>query len=153
MAKIEYDYPRPAVTVDFFVFDIFTDSFLAIRRGNDPFKGCLALPGGFMEIDETLTEAALRELKEETGLSVEDLDEFSYSHTAIMDGVKRDPRSRVLSVLFSSFCMPSAVEKAKADDDAAELLWIPRYEFRELKYAFDHYDAIYYGLENLGRLP
>mgnify|MGYP003304210065 CR=1 FL=1 len=68
-----YKYPRPAVTADCVVMTKESEpKVLLIQRGNEPFKGCWALPGGFMEMDETLEECARRELKEETGWEAED---------------------------------------------------------------------------------
>ena len=65
-----YEYPRPALTADCLVVNPH-DEVLLVRRGGQPYKGCWALPGGFMEMDETLEECAVRELHEETGVVVE----------------------------------------------------------------------------------
>ena len=67
-----YEYPRPAVTADCVVFSNDSDglSVLLIERANEPFKGCWAFPGGFMEMDEDAEDCAKRELKEETGLEI-----------------------------------------------------------------------------------
>ncbi len=67
-----YNYPRPAVTADCVVMTKESvPHVLLIERGNEPFKGCWAFPGGFMDMDETTEQCAIRELKEETGLVVE----------------------------------------------------------------------------------
>ena len=64
-----YEYPRPMLTADCVVVRHRAEVLL-VRRGNEPYKGCWALPGGFMEMDETIEHCAVRELQEETGISV-----------------------------------------------------------------------------------
>ena len=97
MPEYTYKYPRPAVTADCVVFGIDgeTAKVLLIERGNEPFKGKWALPGGFMEIGETAEECARRELYEETGM---DCTELTQLHT--FSDVHRDPRERVVSIAF-----------------------------------------------------
>ena len=69
-----YKYPRPAVTADCIVITEETDAkVLLIQRGDEPYKGCWAFPGGFMNMDETTEQCALRELEEETGLKIKDV--------------------------------------------------------------------------------
>ena len=95
--KYIYDYPRPAVTTDCVVFGIDGNSIkvLLIERGNEPFKGCWAFPGGFLNMDENAEQGAIRELKEETGLDLKDIKQIgAYSD------VDRDPRSRVITIAF-----------------------------------------------------
>ncbi|MCR8648446.1 NUDIX hydrolase [Leptospira interrogans] len=92
-----YDYARPSLTVDCVVFGIDEDKLkiLIIQRALEPFRGHWALPGGFVRIDETIDEAASRELKEETGLKnifLEQLYTFGQ--------IDRDPRERVVSVAY-----------------------------------------------------
>lgn len=126
-----YTYPRPAVTTDCLVFRQSggRTELLLIQRGQPPFKGMWALPGGFMEMNETLEETAIRELEEETGLSNIDLKQFrAYS------GLDRDPRQRTIGIVFYGFADEGAT--AKAGDDAAEAQWYPVDELPEL--AFDH---------------
>ena len=69
-----YKYPRPAVTADCIVITKEAEpKVLLIERGDEPFKGCWAFPGGFMDMDETTEQCAIRELEEETGLQVSDI--------------------------------------------------------------------------------
>ncbi len=92
-----YDYPRASVTVDIIVFCMFDKemSVLLIQRGKEPFREKWALPGGFIEMEETLLETGRRELKEETGLENIILHQFkSYGDP------HRDPRGRTISVVF-----------------------------------------------------
>ena len=93
-----YDYPRPAVTTDIVVFTLRNErlSVLLIRRARDPYAGYWALPGGFVEPDETLEQGALRELQEETGLTQVYLEQlYTFGEP------QRDPRGRVISVRIS----------------------------------------------------
>lgn len=131
--KFCYDYWRPAVTADnvVFCFDGSHLNVLLIKRGREPYKDCWAFPGGFLEENETLEEAARRELKEETGLEplyIEEIGAFS--------GVDRDPRGRVISGGFYSVVSPTDKERAIAGDDAAQACWFPVNELPAL--AFDH---------------
>lgn len=127
-----YAYPRPSVTADIAIFSINTKSqqILLIRRGNEPFKGRWALPGGFIEMDETLEATAARELKEETGLTVPDLTQYrTYGDPG------RDPRGRTIAVVFYGFANPDNVSVA-GGDDAADARWFPVDQLPAL--AFDH---------------
>lgn len=127
-----YQYPRAALTVDCAVFGLAPDGggleVLLIRRALAPFKDKWALPGGFVRVEETLDEAARRELEEETGLKEVFLEQL-YTFGA----VKRDPRERVVSVAYFALVKPSAIT---ADTDAAEARWFPVSEVPAL--AFDH---------------
>ncbi len=127
-----YEYPRPAVTVDVILFsrkleDIKT---LLIQRKNDPFINMWALPGGFVEMDETLEQSALRELYEETGLTRIKITQFQ-----TFGDPDRDPRGRSVSVVFYGFADCDTVY-AKAGDDAKNLEWISVNKLPLL--AFDH---------------
>ena len=109
------------------------EHILLIQRKHAPFEGCWALPGGFLDIDETLEHAAVRELQEETGLdatSVEQIGTFS--------AVGRDPRWRVITTAFSASVSPN--QTAVAADDAAACQWLPVH--RSIKLAFDHAEII-----------
>ena len=129
-----YKYPRPAVTADCVVITSEPQpKVLLIQRGAEPFKGCWAFPGGFMNMDETTEECAIRELEEETGLKATALHQIgAYSR------VDRDPRGRTITVAYLSIIdAPIAV---KGQDDAARAEWFPITELPQL--AFDHDDII-----------
>lgn len=143
MMKYSYDYPRPAVTIDAAVFRKKDDNWqvLFIQRGNEPFKGLWALPGGFVEMNETLEEAVARELKEETGLvgvSLEQLHAFS--------AVNRDPRHRTISVVFWGLVAVDQ-DRILAGDDAEDAKWFGIDQLPEL--AFDHLEVIKMAVEKL----
>lgn len=129
--KYTYDYPRPALTVDIAVFAKNKEGHevLLICRKNDPFSGMWALPGGFVDMDETVESAASRELFEETNLSGIHLDQFH-----VFSEVDRDPRGRTVSVVFTGFLNES--QEVKAKDDAKEARWFDLNKLPEL--AFDH---------------
>ena len=114
---------------------------LLIERKNEPFKNAWALPGGFVEADETVEEAAKRELEEETGLSAESLEQV---HT--FSAVHRDPRKRVVSVAHYVLVKKSG-KTIMAGDDAADAKWFPVHDLPEL--AFDHYEIIQMAIEKL----
>jgi len=129
--KFSYDYPRPALTVDLVLATREPrPRVLLIRRGKDPFAGSWALPGGFVEEGETLGAAARRELLEETGLSVEALEQL---YTAGDPG--RDPRGWTVSVAYL-VRVNAAQLKPVAADDAAEVGWFELAALPAL--AFDH---------------
>jgi 8-oxo-dGTP diphosphatase len=129
--KFTYDYPRPAVTVDIAIVSRERKPrVLLIRRKNDPFAGMWAIPGGFVEMDESLIEAARRELDEETGVRTLHLEQL---HTFGDPG--RDPRGRTISVVYLALVNPKRL-KPKAADDAAEVGWHPLDQLPPL--AFDH---------------
>jgi 8-oxo-dGTP diphosphatase len=114
------DYPIFSVTVDIVLFSEAAPgpSVLLIRRAAEPFAGHLALPGGYVEIDESLADAALRELAEETGVSGVHLVQLgAYGDPG------RDPRGRTVSVVHVA-TLPEPVE-ATAGSDAAQVAWHP----------------------------
>lgn len=125
-----YDYPRPAVTADCVVFSNDSDglSVLLIERANEPFKGCWAFPGGFMDMEENAEDCARRELKEETGLQLEHMEQIG-----VFTDVDRDPRDRTVSIAYSALVEKRPVIGA---DDAAQARWFPISEIPAL--AFDH---------------
>lgn len=127
-----YDYPRPALTVDCIIFGWDGEhlKILLIQRANDPYKGHWALPGGFVDLDEDLEAAALRELEEETGIKdlfIEQLYTFG--------GLHRDPRGRVVSVGYYALINLND-HPVKAASDAGQAQWFFFDELPDL--AFDH---------------
>ncbi len=128
-----YDYPRPTVTVDSLVFRITVNAseILLIKRGNEPFKGMWAIPGGFIDMDEQLLESAERELQEETGVTGVKL--FQYG---AYGDVGRDPRHRTISIAFAGILEDPDI-LAVANDDAADCRWFPINEIPD-NMAFDH---------------
>ena len=139
----EYDHPHPAVTVDIAIFTIRGDELkvLLIKRALEPFVGRWALPGGFVGIDESLIDAAKRELAEETGVSAAYLEQL-YTFGA----PDRDPRERVISVTYFAL-MPSDALEIKAASDAEGVGWFSIDELPDL--AFDHSDILGMALERL----
>ena len=125
-----YKYPRPAVTADCVVITREAEpKVLLIQRGFDPYKGCWAFPGGFMNMDETAEQCAIRELEEETGLKVSTVYQIgTYSK------VNRDPRGRTITVAYIAI-IDSPLE-VQGRDDAAKAEWFPISDLPEL--AFDH---------------
>ena len=129
-----YKYPRPAVTADCIVITRDTEpKVLLIQRGNMPFKGGWAVPGGFMNMDETTEQCAIRELEEETGLQV-----LKVHQIGAYSKVDRDPRGRTVTVAYLAVVdEPMAVN---GQDDAAKAEWWPLSNLPHL--AFDHYDIL-----------
>src|SRR3954462_7159752 len=127
-----YQYPRAALTVDCVVFGLDDDELkvFLIQRGLEPFKARWALPGGFVRVEETLEEAALRELEEETGLRNVFLEQL-YTFGAI----DRDPRERVVSVAYYALVKLSD-HPASGATDASDAAWFPVATVSAL--AFDH---------------
>ncbi len=130
-----YDYPRPAVTVDAVVFGVEAAMLkvLLIRRGAPPFQGMLALPGGFMGIDEAAEHACRRELLEETHLPIDPSHEFEA--IGFYDRQDRDPRGRTLSLAFATV-VATPLPALQSGDDASNAEWFAVDEATSL--AFDH---------------
>ena len=129
-----YKYPRPAVTADCVVITKESEpKVLLIQRGADPFKGAWAFPGGFMNMDETTEQCAIRELEEETGLKVATVHQIgAYSK------VDRDPRGRTITVVYLAII--DTPQNVIGKDDAAKAEWFPITDLPTL--AFDHEEII-----------
>jgi len=137
------DYPRPSVTVDVIIFTLRDNDLqaLLVKRGHPPFEGMWAIPGGFVGIDESLEEAALRELEEETGVRDVYLEQlYTFGNPG------RDPRGRVITVAYFALVPADAVQ-LRSGDDAAETRWWSVYDLPPL--AFDHADILAYALKRL----
>lgn len=130
-----YEYPRPAITVDLVVFAMDDDGVwntLLIRRGKEPHRGSWALPGGFLNMDETGPAGALRELEEETGFKTNSVPQL----VGVYDRVDRDPRDRVISLGYMAV-VPNLEWCVVGRDDAADAAW-HRVWSRPFGLAFDH---------------
>lgn len=112
-----------------------------IKRKNPPFAGAWALPGGFVEEDETVEECAYRELAEETNIKEVYLEQFH-----VYSALKRDPRGRVITVAFVALVARESATLV-ATEDAAEVVWWPAYKLPKL--AFDHREIFEGALEHL----
>ncbi|WP_322633142.1 NUDIX hydrolase [Glycomyces albidus] len=131
------DEPAPTsyVAADIVILTITGGEFrvLLIERGKDPFGGRLALPGGFVEADETVDDAAARELFEETGFEA---GESLLERFGVYSEPDRDPRRRVVSVAYTAL-VPEPPQ-TRAGGDAAETAWVPVERALEEPLAFDH---------------
>jgi len=118
---------------------------LLIKRGNEPFRGMWAIPGGFVEDDEDLEPAAIRELEEETGLKIPHMTQLRTVGTP-----GRDSRGRTVSVVYYAFA-DAKDHPVKGADDAAEAQWIYVKDITEL--AFDHMEVLQYALRKITPNP
>jgi 8-oxo-dGTP diphosphatase len=136
MTQYCYDYPRPALTTDICLFTVVEHDLriLLIRRGLEPFKGAWALPGGFLQENETLDQCAARELREETGAVGAHLDAF-----ATFSEPNRDPRARVVTVAYYAL-VSAASHSLRSGSDADDAQWRSMARLPDL--AFDHRDII-----------
>ena len=140
---VTYEFPRPALTVDavVFGFDEGDLKVLLIQRDLAPFAGKWALPGGFVRVDETLEEAARRELEEETGVAKVFLEQlYTFGER------DRDPREHVVSVAYYALVKLSD-HRVRAATDARNVAWFPVSETPSL--AFDHGRILETALERL----
>jgi len=141
-----YAWPRPMVTVDAAVFGFFKNKakLLLVERGNEPFKGKWALPGGFVGIAEELEVAVARELFEETGLSDVPLEQMrSFGKCG------RDPRDRQITIVFIGIAK-KGLNRIQAGDDAAKARW---FDIGKLPkdMAFDHNEVARFAIRKLKR--
>ena len=136
-----YKYPHPAVTADCIVFNKEDNRtyVLLIKRKNEPFKDCWAFPGGFINIDESAEDAAIRELKEETGMEISTVEQLKAYSTP-----NRDPRERVITI---AFIAESQIKEVKGGDDAKEARWFDISTLPPL--AFDHAQILKDALEKV----
>lgn len=141
------DYPPFAVAVDVVVFTIRAQVlYIAlVRRGNDPFLGQWALPGGFVLPDETLDQAAARELAEETGLRQED--GWYLEQLASYGDPKRDPRMRVVTVAY--LAVAADLPQVRGGGDAALAELKPVNAVVKLDLAFDHTRIVHDAIERI----
>lgn len=125
-----YKYPRPAVTADVVAITKEEEpKVLLIQRAFEPYQGCWAFPGGFMEMNETTEVCAIRELEEETGLRLDNMVQVgAYSK------VDRDPRGRTITIAYLAIVREPLT--VVAQDDAAKAEWFPINDLPTL--AFDH---------------
>ena len=146
--KYVYDWPRPMVTVDAAVFTFSGDKarVLLINRGNEPFKGKWALPGGFIDMDEELEDAVVRELEEEAGLTGVRLEQMRTFGT-----VGRDPRGRMISIAFIGIATKGQAT-IRAGDDAAQAQWFD-IENLPKDMAFDHDEVVRFAIAKLLKSP
>lgn len=126
-----HPYIRPALTVDGLIF--FDDNIVLIERGNEPFKGKLALPGGYVNYGEKVEDAFLREMREEIGREIKGMKLFT-----VVSEPGRDPRGHTVSIVFSGFID----DPPTAGDDAARVFLFSLGDAQELKMAFDHQKII-----------
>ena len=136
-----YRYPHPAVTTDCVVFgyDGLRLNVLLIERGGEPYKGCWAFPGGFLNIDEDAPDGARRVLMEETGLKAENIEQLAAFATP-----DRDPRERVISIAYFTL---TRVQEVMGGDDARVARWFPINQLPPL--AFDHQQMFEQALQRL----
>lgn len=136
-----YDYPRPAVTVDIVVFSGDALDVLLIQRKYPPFEGSWALPGGFIEMEESLETSARRELEEETGVT-----DVALTEVGVFGAPSRDPRGRVITIAYATIVEKSTLN-VKAGSDASEAVWFAHTDLPKL--AFDHNEIIRKALETV----
>ncbi len=137
-------YDRPSVTVDVVIFSVFDQDLkvLLVKRKHPPFGGYWAIPGGFVEMDESLEAAAQRELEEETGVR-----EVYLEQLYTFGDPDRDPRTRVITVAYFALVPSTSLPSPRAASDAAEARWWSIYDLPKL--AFDHADILDYALTRL----
>ena len=126
-------YKIPSLTTDIFIFDD-EFNFILIKRKNDPYKDCWALPGGFVEYGERVETAAIREAKEETSIDVELKDLVN-----VYSNPDRDPRGHTITIAFTA---KGDFTSRKADSDASDINIFSLEELGDINLAFDHEQII-----------
>ncbi len=149
LAPPDYDasrYPRPSVTVDVVILSIQGNDLkaLLVQRGEPPYAGMWAIPGGFVRMDEDLLDAARRKLAEETGLHNVYLEQL-YTFGA----PDRDPRTRVITVAYFALVSGAMLrdQQLQASTDTSDVGWFSVYDLPPL--AFDHAAIVEYALKRL----
>lgn len=144
------DYDRPSVTADILVFSMIDKKLhiLLIKRKGHPYKDYWAIPGGFVGINESVEDAAYRELKEETNI-----DNAYLEQLYTFGNPNRDPRMRVISVAYIALVSASKM-KESAGDDASEVCWFPVNDLLEQLetediLAFDHEEILHTAISRL----
>lgn len=122
------EYRNPALTVDTIILE--DNRAVLIKRLNDPYKDCWAIPGGFVEYGERVEDAALREAKEETGLDIE-----LTKLIGVYSDPNRDPRGHTVTVAYLARITGG---KLKSDSDARDAKFMELNEIKNMKLAFDH---------------
>lgn len=122
-------YRTPSLTADIFIFDD-EFNFILIKRKNNPYKDCWALPGGFVEYGESVETAAIREAKEETNIDVELKDLVN-----VYSEPNRDPRGHTVTV---AYIAKGNMSDMKAESDAKEIDVFSQEKLDEINIAFDH---------------
>lgn len=136
-------YDHPAVTVDIVLFTIMDEDLkvLLVQRLIEPYKGFWSLPGGFVHMDESLEEAALRKLKEKTNV-----DQVYLEQLYTFGDLERDPRTRVITISYYAL-VSSEKFTLKPSEAVSDVNWHSIYDLPEL--AFDHERILNYALERL----
>ncbi len=137
---------HPLLAVDAVVFFPETEEIVLIQRKNEPYKGYWALPGGFVEWGETVEQACIREVKEETSLDVEIVDLIG-----VFSDPKRDPRGHVVSIAF--LCIPRRGHLvASSDAQKAMRVKLDAIQSGLIKLAFDHNEIIAKGIKKIRKI-
>ena len=127
------NYKIPSLTADIFIFDD-DFNFILIKRKNNPYKDYWALPGGFVEYGESVEDAAIREVKEETNIDVELIDLVN-----VYSKPDRDPRGHTVTVAYTA---KGDFAHKKADDDASDIGIFSQEKLKDINIAFDHVKII-----------
>ena len=141
-----YEYPRPILAADSAVFTVIDGAIhvLLVRRGHEPYEGCWAFPGGFVNENEPVDEAGARELREETGLT-----DVPLRQMQVFGDPGRDPRGWTVSVVYLAV-IDHRAHTVTAGDDAREAQWFPLAKPPRL--AFDHDRILEYAVKRLVQL-